>query len=396
MSAYMEIYDKFKREIEEGVYKFGEKLPSKRDLAATMQTSVITIQHAYALLDEEGYIESRERSGYFVSYKANDFFRSKYTNIMPNRDIRTVPDVRTRKRDIRTAPDARTKRTGPLVQVRNQKNRPSGSGRTNITIPSSEETISFNIVSKTMRRVLLDYGEKIMIKSPNKGCDELRYEIQAYLARNRGINVSIDQIVIGSGAEYLYSLVAQLFEKDSIIAVEDPCYEKIRKVYEAEGHKLEYLKLGRDGILSEELNNTKAQILHVTPFHSYPSQITADVSKKYEYLSWAGEDRYIVEDNYDSELTVSRKMEDALFALARGKGVIYINTFSKTIAPSIRIGYMILPQNLLERFEEKLGFYSCTVPAFDQYVLAELLKSGDFERHINRIRRQRRKLIVFN
>ena len=132
-------------------------------------------------------------------------------------------------------------------------------------------------------------------------------------------------------------------------------------------------------------------MLHVTPFHSYPSGITIGISQKREYLYWAAQrDSVIVEDNYDSELTVSSKPEDSLFSLTKEGSVIYMNTFSKTIAPSVRIGYMVLPEKLVDAFEEKLGFYSCPVPLFEQYVLAELLKSGDYERHINRVRRKRR------
>ena len=133
-------------------------------------------------------------------------------------------------------------------------------------------------------------------------------------------------------------------------------------------------------------------MLHITPFHSFPSGVTASVSKRHEYLRWAEKrNGYIIEDNYDSELTVSKKNEDTVFSLSHEGRVIYLNTFSHTIAPSIRIGYMVLPEQMLENFQEKLGFYSCSVPVFEQYVLTELINSGDFERHINRIRRARRK-----
>ena len=135
--------------------------------------------------------------------------------------------------------------------------------------------------------------------------------------------------------------------------------------------------------------------LYVTPFNSYPSGVTADISKKLEYIRWAkNRDGILIEDNYDSELTVSRKVETPLFSMDEEAKVIYLNSFSKTLAPSMRIGYMILPSTLVEDFNAKLGFYSCTVPIFDQYVLAELLKSGDFERHINRVRRNRRRKLT--
>ena len=150
--------------------------------------------------------------------------------------------------------------------------------------------------------------------------------------------------------------------------------------------------MGHDGIQSDLLQKSSATVLHITPFNSYPSGITAGVSKRMEYLRFARErGGYIIEDNYDSELTVSRKNEDTVFSMAKDGSVIYLNTFSKTVAPSMRVGYMVLPEKLLGAFKEKLGFYACTVPVFEQYVLSELITSGDFERHINRVRRKRRK-----
>ena len=200
------------------------------------------------------------------------------------------------------------------------------------------------------------------------------------------------QVIIGSGAEYLYGLVAQFFGAGCIFGIENPSYEKIRKVYESMGIVCDPLTLSTEGILSSELTRTKASVLHVTPFNSYPSGITIGISQKREYLYWAKQrNAVIVEDNYDSELTVSSKPESPLFSIADGVNVIYMNTFSKTIAPSVRIGYMILPETLVDAFEHKLGFYSCPVPLFEQYVLSELLRSGDYERHINRVRRKRRR-----
>ena len=242
-----------------------------------------------------------------------------------------------------------------------------------------------------MRRVMLDYGERILIKSPNHGCLELRNELCQYLARSRGISVKSDQVIIGSGAEYLYGLIVQLLGTDRVYALENPSYKKIRDVYEALGVTCDMLTMTEEGLASDDLARTKARILHVTPFNSYPSGVTASISKKLEYIRWAKQrDGVLIEDNYDSELTVSRKAEEPLFSMAQDAAVIYLNSFSRTIAPSMRIGYMILPESMVSEFNDKLGFYSCTVPIFDQYVIAELIKSGDFERHINRVRRKKR------
>ncbi len=347
-TAYMQLYEQLRTDIVEKILPYGQKLPSKRLLAEETGVSVVTVEHAYSILRDEGYIEARQRSGYFVIYREGEMISSAEI---------------------------------PKNNVIHKTNPQNNTG-----------TFPYSVLSKTMRRVLLDYGDGILVKSSNHGCIELREAVSAYLARSNGIIARPEQIMIGSGAEYLYSLIVQLFGNDKIYAIEDPSYNKIRLVYEACGAECDPLRLGSDGIMSGELKRTKADILHITPFNSFPSGITATASKRAEYLRWAEmRDAYIIEDNYDSELTVSMKNEDTLFSRSKNGRVIYMNTFSKTIAPSMRVGYMVLPEELVDEFERKLGFYSCTVPVFEQYVLSELIRSGDFERHINRVRRSRRK-----
>jgi len=348
-AAYLQLYKQIKNDIVNGIFSYGTKLPSKRLLSEESGVSVITTAHAYEILCEEGYIESRQRSGYFVIYREDDFVST----------TEAVSSV-----------------ASPVVHA-------SSVGK---------NVFPFSILAKTMRKVLLDYEDEILVKSPNHGCMELRTAISSYLARSNGMMIDPKQIIVGSGAEYLYNMLVQLLGRNKIYAIENPCYEKIKQVYQSCFVKYDALKMGKDGITSAELSRTKATILHVTPFNSYPSNVTASASKRKEYIRWAKErNGYIIEDNYDSELTISKKNADTLFSLSDDENIIYLNTFSMTIAPSIRVGYMVLPQSLLSVYEEKLGFYSCTVPVFEQYVLAKLLDSGDFERHINRVRRKKRK-----
>lgn len=357
--AYMQLYEQIKRDIIQGVLVYGSKLPSKRLLAEETGTSVITVEHTYSILCDEGYIESRQRSGYFVIYREKDFISSTESAFA----IDDKFHVESHHGTFHERKSAQVKCEFP-----------------------------FSVLSKTMRRILADYSEEILVKSPNHGCGELREAIASYLKRSNGIVVRPEQIIIGSGAEYLYSLIVQLLGKEREFALENPSYHKIRQVYEANGVVCDMLELGHNGIKTSELEKTRASVLHITPFNSFPSGITASVSKRQEYLRWAEKrNGYIIEDNYDSELTVSKKNEDTVFSLSQNGVVIYLNTFSQTIAPSMRIGYMVLPEGLVEEFESKLGFYSCTVPVFEQYVLAELINNGDFERHINRVRRARRK-----
>ena len=347
--AYLQLYYQLREDIVHKTYSYGAKMPSKRLLAAECGVSVSTTEHVYSILCDEGYIEARERSGYFVIYKEAEFWSV-------GEPVSSMEEHRKKHRTV------------------------------------TESEFPFSVLAKTMRKVLLEYGENILVKSPNMGCWELQTAICSYLARSSGIFVKPGQIVIGAGAEYLYNIIIQLVGNEKVFAIEEPCYEKIQKVYQACGVDYESLTLGKDGIVTKDLEETNATVLHVTPFHSYPSNISASASKKNEYIQWAEKKNgIIIEDNFDSELTISKKTEETLFAMAPEGRVIYLNTFSKTIAPSMRVGYMVLPEKLVEKYEEKLSFYSCTVPIFEQYVITELLNRGDFERQISRMRRKRRK-----
>ena len=348
--SYMQLYYQLRNDITKGFYKYDDKLPSKRLLAQETETSVITVEHTYDILKDEGYIDTKERRGYFVTYKKRDFV--------------------------------------PVIEKQLEEELPI----LDFTQNGEDEAFPFSVFAKTMRNVITKYKNKLYIKSPNLGSPILQQSICDYLARAKGIEVEKEQIVIGSGAEYLYGLIVQLIGWDNIIyGLENPSYKQIEKVYKANGVKCDLLKMGSDGIMTSELNRTKASILHVTPFRSYPTGITASASKRAEYIAWAKErNGIIIEDDFDSEFTISTKHEDTLFSLEPKEKVIYINTFSHTIAPSMRLGYMVLPEKMVDTFVDKIGFYSCTVPLFEQYVLAELLNSGDFERHINKVRRQRR------
>ena len=350
--AYLQLYYQLRNDIVHKVYPYGAKMPSKRLLAAECGVSVITTEHAYSILCDEGYIETRERSGYFVTYKEADFWSVSES--------------------------------------------PLGAEEPGLKHHTAADGVfPFTVLAKTMRKVLQEYGADILVKSPDRGCRELQMAISSYLARSSDIVVKPEQIVIGAGAEYLYNIIIQLIGNEKVFAIEEPCYEKIRKVYQSCGVSYEALKLGRDGIITKDLEAAAATVLHVTPFHSYPSNISASASKKNEYIRWAEKrNGIIIEDNFDSELTVSKKPEETLFSMAPEGRVIYLNTFSKTIAPSIRVGYLVLPDNLLEAYEKRVGFYSCTVPIFEQYVITELLNGGDFERQISRVRRNRRKNIT--
>lgn len=351
---YYYIYKMIRRDIQGGVLKKGDRLPSKRALAEHLGVSLITVENAYRMLGEEGYIEPRERSGYYVC------------------EIRPVSAGRERGAQLHMLPEERT-----------ADGREWFAGDAPADFP-------YSLYFKTVRSVITGYGAELMRRSPNEGCAILRNSIAAYLLRYRGVFAQPEQIIIGSGAEHLYGTVVRVLGRDKIYGIEEPSYRQIRKVYEGTGAVCEALEMGADGIRSERLAQSCAQVLHVTPFHSYPSGVTATIGKRCEYLEWARRRQgFIVEDDFDSEFFMPGKPIETLFMLDESGSVIYINTFSKSLSPSIRMGYMILPEQLLARYRETCGGFSCTVPVLEQYALAEFINKGYFEQHLSRVRRKR-------
>ncbi|MBQ9027880.1 MAG: PLP-dependent aminotransferase family protein [Lachnospiraceae bacterium] len=390
--AYLQLYHQLRDDITGGICPYGTRLPSKRFLAAETGTSVITVQHAYDLLADEGYIESRERSGFFVSYREHELFpvaSAAEETALAGEASAANTALAGEASAANAAANAAAGRIGTLEMP--EIHEISDIPLRGPVVSPEEEQFPFSVLARTARRVLSERGESLLQRSPNSGTIELREAIAQYLARSRRINVLPEQIVIGSGSEYLYNLIVQMLGRDRVFALEDPSYEKIRLVYEASGVQCRMIPMDREGVRLGALGRTEASVLHVTPFNSYPSGITATASRRAGYIRWAaGKDRFIIEDDFDSEFSMSTKAEDTLFSLEPLKSVIYMNTFTRTISPAVRVGYMVLPAELSTAMQEKISFYSCTVPVFTQHMLAELIRSGDFERHINRVRRRRR------
>lgn len=343
---YLEIYEKLRDKIVEGIYEYNTFIPSKRTTAQDYRVSLVTVEHAYDLLLEEGYIEAIERKGYIVIYREKDFF--------------------------------------PVILEPHQKHHQS--------VLDQQDFFSYTTFSKTMRKVITDHGKDIMVRRDPQGLYEFRSAIARYLARCRNIYVDPNQIIITAGAEAAYSFIVAMLGRYRIYGIETPSYETIALMYKSEGVRLDYLKMGQQGILSRELERTPASVLHVTPFSSYPTGVTADAGKRQEYITWAKKrNAFIVEDDYASEYSPSTKTEDTLFAMEPDRTVIYMNTFSKTISPSSRISYIVLPGRIKDELIRPVAFRVCGVSAFDQMVVAELMENGSFERHLNRVKRQMRR-----
>ena len=342
---YEALYRCIRADILNGTLRPGQKLPSKRTLCANLKVSKITVETAYQQLLEEGYLRSEEKIGYFV--EAVD--RPAPKTLFPQ------------------APEHPTKEYIDLTQ-------------------NTPAKFPFSVWSKLQRQVVLDLGEKLLLPMPNQGLDRLRQAIAEHLWEFRGMQVDPQNILIGAGTDFLYNLLLQLLGREKCYAVEEPGYSKIRRIYNAAGASCVGVPLDKQGVRPEMLGN--AQILHISPSHHFPSGIITPLARRQELLSWAKEepDRWIIEDDYDSEFRFAAHPLPAMQSLSADR-VIYINTFSKTLAPSIRISYMVLPQQLMELFRKNLGFYSCTVPSFEQHTLARFLQEGHFEKHINRMRK---------
>ncbi|MGC6175737.1 PLP-dependent aminotransferase family protein [Lacrimispora sp. 38-1] len=351
---YEFLYKNIKEEILSGKFKADEKLPSKRNLAQHLKLSVVTVENAYTQLILEGYIYSVEKRGYFIC------------------DLDEI--------------------TSSVQTVRRTKSENS-INKNNYLVDLTSNNISsikfpFSVWSKLMREIISDHNTRLLDAAPYSGVKELRSAISDYLYNFRGMSVSHDQIIIGAGTEYLYSLIIQLLGRKKIYAIENPGYQKIAKIYKYNDVDYKYVDLDEYGISASKLNENCAQIVHISPSHHFPTGVVMPIKRRNEILKWANDksDRYIIEDDYDSEFRFTGRPIQTLQCIDKNEKVIYINTFSKSIAPSIRISYMVLPYSLLKLYKENLSFYACTVPSFEQFTLAKFISDGYYEQHINRMR----------
>lgn len=351
-SLYASLYEYIRDDILSGQLTAGSRLPSKRALAANLGVSIATVESAYAQLIAEGYAMPRQRSGVYVCSIGEPF--------------KKLPPVSVQE-------SLPTKKT--LLDL-------SGGGGEDISFP-------FSVWAKTMRTVIAELGEEILRPVDFRGALELRKAIAAHLYQSRGLTVSPEQIVIGAGNEYLYGLLVQLLGRDRLFGVEDPGYGKISEIYRANDVAVSPVPLDGEGMSACELAESGAEVAHISPAHHYPTGIVMPIARRRALLQWAyaREGRYIIEDDYDSELRHSGKPVPPLFSMDHKDRVLYLSTFSQTISPSLRIAYVCLPKELMERLRGKLGFYSCAVPTFEQYTLARFISSGGYERHLNRLRK---------
>ena len=364
LPLYLQLYNFIREDIRSGKLPFDTKLPSKRKLSSYLKVSQNTIQAAYTQLIEEGYIVAKERRGFFVS-------RIDYLQ-----NIRITPNIQS------NIPDSRHCAAYDFSYH-------------GVDIPS----FPYSIWRKLMKEVISEYDPELLLQSDSLGNYNLRSSIADYLHHSRGVNCCSSQVIISSGTEILFQSLIQLFDHESIYGIENPGYEKLNQLFTASRANFRAINIDRKGMLPEEVKKSGANILCITPAHQFPSGEIMPISRRMQLLNWANEasDRYLVEDDYDSEFKYSGRPIPALQGLDTGGKVIYMGSLSKSLSPAIRVSYMVLPLCLMKQYKERLSFVLCPVPIMEQKVLSRFIKEGYFERHLNKMRniyKKKRELLV--
>ena len=436
-SLYEQLYRALRLDIESGVLGAGDRLPSKRAFAKHLGVSVVTVEGAYDQLVAEGYVRAVPRSGFYVQEIGPNL--ASFSRVSTSAEVKVPLGDSSGAKSASCRPEARisgndgvekleklARKGAPFCIAHSEEGLAGvspGAGRkwladfTGATAP--EGVFRYAAWARTLRRVLADESERTVLEASRpQGSPRLRAAIAAHLRGFRGMEVHPDQIVIGSGAQSLYGLLVQLLGRDLVYGVEDPGYPRLTRIYESNDVTVRPIALDGEGPALESLERARIDVLHCTPSHQFPTGITVPVSRRRSLLEWAqggvaapkdgaaaGEargrsvkassarPRYLIEDDFDCEFRMAGRPVPPLAALDGAGRVVYANTFSKTLGGAFRIGYMVLPEALAERFRDRLGFYACTVGALEQLTLARFMESGDYERHVNRQRTRYRRLL---
>lgn len=351
---YEQIYEYIKTEITCGTIKSGMKLPSTRQLAKHLDVSRSTICLAFDQLVSEGYIEPVACKGYFVSN-----LEGLYT--INNKITAPTPT--------------------PLRSADSFKYDFSPNG-------VDLEHFPYNIWRRVTKNVLIDDSRELFNIGDRQGEYNFRSTISNYLHQSRGIVCYPEQIVIGSGNEFMLLLLHQILGSEAVFAMENPTYAKAFKTLQGLSHTIRAIPMDIHGMSIDKLEKSRANIAYVTPSHQYPLGIVMPIRRRNELLCWAssGTDRYIIEDDYDSEFRYKGKPIPALQGSDKADKVIYLGTFSKSIAPAIRMSYMVLPHTLLDVYRSTCSHFSCTISRIDQTIVNNFIEEGYYERHLNKMR----------
>ncbi len=352
---YEQIYEYVKQEIREGKLLCGERLPSTRSLADYLQVSRSTVEFAYEQLLSEGYIEAKPYKGYYAC-KLEELYQLPQT-VEP-----------------------------PVIETQ-------VTGGTRYVVDFSPTAIDmsefpFSVWKKINKNILSDSNSSLFSSGSAQGDYSLRETISRYLHSSRGVNCEPEQIVVGAGNDYLLMLLEKILGRHITTAMENPTYKRAYQIFQSFAYPVNTVGMDDNGMLVEQITED-VKLVYVMPSRQYPTGTVMSVGRRAELLKWAGnaEDRYIIEDDYDSEFRYKGKPIPSLQAMDKHGKVIYMGTFSKAIAPAIRVSYMVLPRSLLKKYKQECGFYSTTVSRIDQKILEEFIKGGYFERYLNKMRK---------
>lgn len=366
---YLQIYEYIRDEIRTGKLPRGEKLPSTRSLAEYLQVARSTVDSAYGQLVAEGYLEAQPHKGYFVC------------------SVEELLDI---------SPISGCAASKELLD--------KGQGETSVSLTDRKEKeplydfsphaislkdFPFATWKKITRNILVDANSEMFARGDAQGDFSLRETIARYLHSSRGVNCIPDQIVMGAGTDYLFLLLEKILGRHVPIAMEEPTYERAYRIFQSFAYEITAIPVDGNGMSVEKLRESGARLAYVMPSHQYPTGIVMPIGRRLELLKWAVEkpDRYLIEDDYDSEFRYRGKPIPSLQASDGIGKVIYMGTFSKSIAPAIRVGYMVLPLSLLEEYRNNCGCYASTVSRIDQRILNEFIRDGYFERYLNKMRK---------
>ena len=351
---YEQIYEYIKKQIKQKNLPARTRLPSTRKLAEHLGVSRSTTQLAYDQLLSEGYLESVPCKGYYVAE----------LEVLFDLDIENPVDEEQKKEE--------------------KKDWICDFSLRGIDLDS----FPYGIWRKLSKSILNDDNKELFSAGENKGDYKLRQAICAYLYGARGVTCQPEQLIVGAGNEYLLMLLNQILGNQNSIAMETPTYTQAYRVFERLGHKVVPVEMDENGIEMEKLSKSGANVAYVMPSHQFPTGIVMPIRRRMELLGWAarGENRYIIEDDYDSEFRYKGKPIPSLQSADTGGRVIYLGTFSKAVAPAIRVSYMMLPKPLMEIYEKTCSFYASTVSRVDQRILTEFIENGHYERHLNKMR----------
>lgn len=394
LPLYEALYTNIRRDIQDGTIAAGDRLPSKRSLARHLQISVTTVEAAYRRLLEEGYIRSRPSSGYYVEKRQTAPDPVAYQDYYADTHDASTPLDDYDYNDYAEFANLALGEDDPDADVADESFSMDFKGNR-----CSMSLFPMSVWTKTMRQLLSNPDRELLGTIPYNGLHSLRQAIADYLRRYRGMKVNPSQVVIGAGTEYLYERLMYLFGQSALVAFEDPGYKKLVRVCTRTGVGHRFVPIDDQGMNAHALAASRATVAHLSPSNHFPTGVTMPKRRREELVEWAHSDpyRFIIEDDYDSEFAVASQQHLPLYSMDKAGRVVYINTFSKVLVPSLRISYMILPESLLSLYRHSMSFYACTASGLEQQTLARFIDDGALERHLDRLRNyygKKRRLLV--